>query len=346
MPVSLPVLAPLVDAHARRVTYLRVSLTDRCNFRCTYCMPAEGIAHRPRAELLSFEEIERVVRVFVGLGVRRVRLTGGEPTVRKDVVGLVAGLAAIAIPDGETDNRLAVVMTTNGYLLQTLAPGLAAAGLREVNVSMDTVDAESFRALTRGGDIARVIAGIDAAIAAGLAVKLNAVALADLPREALGELCDFAWHRGITPRFIEPMPMSDGAFYKESTQLTAAAIREALAAHTRDDIVAADHRHSARGPARYFAPRRDPARRFGIISAMSEHFCDTCNRVRIAATGELHTCLGYDDATPLAPILRGGGTDADLEHAIREALDHKRPGHQFLTTGGGGPTKHMVSIGG
>ncbi|HET6613006.1 MAG TPA: GTP 3',8-cyclase MoaA [Kofleriaceae bacterium] len=346
MPVSLPVFAPLIDAHQRRVSYLRVSLTDRCNFRCTYCMPAEGIAHRPRAEILTFEEIERVVRVFVGLGVSRVRLTGGEPTVRKDVTAIVARLAAISVPGASGGSPLNVVMTTNGHRLVALAEPLAEAGLREVNVSIDTVDADKFSALTRGGDLARVIAGIDAARAAGLVVKLNAVALAKLSPADLGALCDFAWARGIVPRFIEPMPMAAGAFYKEDNTLAAAGIRDAVAAHTGEAVIAAAGAGPSHGPARYFCPQTRPAHRFGIISAMTEHFCDTCNRVRISATGDLHTCLGHDDATPLSPLLRGAATGAELVDAIRGALDHKRPGHQFLRTGAGGPTKAMVAIGG
>jgi cyclic pyranopterin phosphate synthase len=208
--------APTVDAHARPLRYLRVSVTDRCNFACTYCVPEDGIAHQARAELLSFEEIDRVVAVFATLGVERVRLTGGEPTVRAHVVDLVARLAP---------RVRELVMTTNGHRLPELARPLAGAGLRGVNVSLDTLDAARFARLTSGGDLATVIAGIDAAIAAGLAVKLNAVALAGENDGELAALCAFAWDRGVTLRFIEHMPLSSGALFQPDRELSAAAIR-------------------------------------------------------------------------------------------------------------------------
>jgi cyclic pyranopterin phosphate synthase len=342
----LPVIAPvgddpLVDRFARRVRYLRVSVTDRCNYRCVYCMP-QDVEFRPRAELLAFEEIERIVRVFVGLGVRKIRLTGGEPTVRAQITDLVARLARV--PGIEQ-----VVMTTNGHLLADLAPGLAAAGLRAVNVSIDTVDPDHFRAVTVRGDLARVLAGIDAAIAAGLRVKLNAVmarGLADAEDDAAGiaKLCALAWERGVTIRFIEHMPMSDGALFAPDRVLPAAAIRDAVTA-AFGAIEPSEPERDA-GPARVWHLAADPRRTFGIISAMTEHFCDRCNRLRLTATGDLHACLGHDDATPLRDLLRAGGSDADLAGAIAGAVAGKREGHGFQTSGAGAPGKHMVSIGG
>jgi len=332
--ISLPVL---VDAFARKVSYLRVSLTDRCNYRCTYCMPEEGVNLLPKGDVLTFEEIERVVRVFAGLGVRRVRLTGGEPTVRKDLITCVERLAAI---DG-----LAVVMTTNGHRLAELAAPLRRAGLAGINVSVDTLDAAKFREITRRGDLERVQAGIDAAIAEGIPTKLNVVALRGFNDGEVGALCDYAWERGAVPRFIEWMPMSDGALYAPGALFTAAEIRAAVEAHAGplapDEVAVAHH-----GPARYW--RTAEERRVGIISAMSENFCSTCNRVRLSAVGELHTCLAYDDATNLRAILRGesGDVDAELGAAIHEALGGKRKGHDFQASGCGGPRKHMVSIGG
>jgi cyclic pyranopterin phosphate synthase len=373
--LALPVIAPLSDGFARRISYLRVSLTDRCNYRCTYCMPGEGMVFRPRQEILTFEEIERLVRIFAGLGVRRVRLTGGEPTVRTDVVELVARIAAI-------DGIGAVVMTSNGHRMPELAAPLARAGLRGVNISIDSLDPARFRALTRRGDLDRVIAGIDAARAASLSVKLNIVALKGQNDAEVPALCAFAWERGVVPRFIEHMPMSDGQLYAVDQQLTAAEIRQAVEAHFGLPLVPDEPAQAAHGPARYWRlseplaeppaehrsealaesltdpgaepraetggaqPAAAPVRRVGIISAMSEHFCDTCNRLRLSAVGDLHACLGYDDATSLRDIIRGGGSDDDVRTAIRTAVGVKRAGHEFQSTGAGGPSKHMIAIGG
>lgn len=336
--VSLPVLPPLVDAHARRVTYLRVSLTDRCNYRCTYCMPPEGVDLVPRQDVLAFEEIARIVRVFAGLGVRRVRLTGGEPTIRKGLPELVSRLTAI-------EGIESVVMTTNGHRLPELAKPLARAGLAEVNVSVDTLRADKFAAITRRGDLDRVLAGIDAARAAGMRVKLNTVALRGFNDDEIADLCAYGWRVGAVPRFIEHMPMSDGRLYAPGRELSAAAIRAAVAGRF-GPVERVIDRGDATGPARYWAPGGDRARRFGIISAMTEHFCDTCNRVRLSAVGELHTCLAYDDAVNLRAILRGGGGDDALRDAIRAALAGKRAGHDFRRSGHGAPSKHMISIGG
>ena len=334
----LPVLGPLRDSQQREIRYLRISLTDRCNYRCTYCMPEEGVELVPKEELLSFEEIERLARLFARLGVERVRLTGGEPTIRKRVVDLVGMLASI---DGIDE----VVMTSNGHRFPELAGPLAAAGLRGVNISLDTLDPDRFRSLTRRGDLDRVIAGVDAALEAGLGVKINAVALEGVNGDELAALCDFAWQRGIVTRFIEHMPMGQGLVYTERRHLAAAEIRDRIAAATGETVVAAARSSRPRGPARLF--ELDPSgRRFGIISAMSEHFCDTCNRVRLSSTGDLHACLAYDDATPLAPLLRQGAADQEIEGAIRAALAGKRDGHVFEISGFGGPRKHMVSIGG
>ncbi|MEM9488190.1 MAG: GTP 3',8-cyclase MoaA [Myxococcota bacterium] len=345
--LHLPVLSELSDGFARRIRYLRVSLTDRCNYRCTYCMPDEGMVFRPRRDLLTFEEIERLLGVFAGLGVKRVRLTGGEPTVRANVVELVARVAAIAGIER-------VVMTSNGHLFPELAESLARAGLAEVNISIDTLDPERFRALTRRGDLDRVIAGIDAARAAGLVVKLNAVALRGQNDDEVPALCQFAWDRGILPRFIEHMPMSSGQLYSDSQQLTAAEIRTRVSEHFGCELVGEGDGGPASGPSRYWRLKNGaaatgtelPVRRLGIISAMSEHFCDTCNRLRLSAIGDLHPCLAYDDATSLRDIVRAGGSNDDVRRAIIEAVSGKREGHQFQITGGGGPMKHMIAIGG
>ncbi len=331
-------IQPLVDGQNREIRYLRVSLTDRCNYRCTYCMPEDGVDLLPKEELLTFEEIERLVRVFAGLGVRRVRLTGGEPTIRRDAVGLIARLVAVPGIDD-------VVMTTNGHRLPELSQQLAQAGLAEVNVSLDTLDEDRFRALTRRGDLRRVIAGIDAACEAGMVVKLNAVAIRGQNDHELGALCRFAWDRGVLLRFIEHMPMSDGALYRSLNHLGAADIRRLISAELGDDLVA-EAGLLDRGPARYWHMGSDASHRFGIISAMSEHFCSDCNRVRLSAVGDLYTCLAFDDAAALRPLLRGGADDHALRSLIEAAVQGKRDGHGFTLSGDGAPGKHMVSIGG
>ncbi len=332
---------PLIDRFARRIRYLRVSVTDRCNYRCSYCMPEElgdQLAFQPRAALLTFEELERIVRVFARFGVRKVRLTGGEPTIRKGIVELVRRIAAV--PGIEQ-----VVMTSNGHLLGELARPLAEAGLQAINISIDTLDPARFAGLTSRGELARVTDGIAASVAAGLRVKLNAVALRGVNDDELVALCRYAWSIGAVPRFIEHMPMSGGALYEPAAELSAAQIRGALEAEL-GPLVASEPAGRDAGPARYWAVAREPGREVGIISAMTEHFCDDCNRLRLTAVGALHACLGHDDAVSLRDVLRGGGTDDDLARAIASAVTGKRAGHGFERTGGGAPQKHMIGIGG
>jgi cyclic pyranopterin phosphate synthase len=335
---------PLVDNFSRRIRYLRVSVTDRCNYRCSYCMPEElgdQLIFESRSAVLSFEEIERLIGVFAGLGVRKVRLTGGEPTVRKGIVELAARIARIA----EIEQ---VVMTTNGHLLGELAAPLAAAGVSAINISIDTLDAAKFHQLTGRGDLSRVLAGIDAAVAAGMQVKLNAVALHGVNDGDLVGLCEYAWARGAVPRFIEHMPMSDGALYAAEAELSAAQIRRTLEASLGPLVAAGDAARGAGhdpGPARYWRVAAT-GREVGIISAMTEHFCDDCNRLRLTATGALHACLGHDDAISLRDVMRRGGSDEDLVRSIAAAVTGKRAGHVFERSGAGAPQKHMIGIGG
>jgi cyclic pyranopterin phosphate synthase len=328
---------PLVDSYARRIRYLRISVTDRCNYRCTYCMPetlGRELEFHPRAQVLTFEEIERLARLFARFGVRKLRLTGGEPTVRHGIVDLVRRLAAV--PGIEQ-----VVMTTNGHLLDDLAAPLAAAGLSAVNISIDTLDPARFHEVTGRGDLARVLAGVDAARTAGLRVATNAVALVGVNDTELVALCEDAWRRGATPRFIEHMPMSEGVLYAEARGISAATIRHTIEA-ALGPLVAAEPGRDG-GPARYWNLAVDASRKLGIISAMTEHFCDDCNRLRLTATGELHACLGHDDATSLRDLMRAGAADDQLVLAISAAVTGKRAGHEFAVAP---PTKHMIGIGG
>ncbi|MDQ3365833.1 MAG: GTP 3',8-cyclase MoaA [Myxococcota bacterium] len=332
---------PLVDGFARRIRYLRVSVTDRCNYRCSYCMPealGDQLIFEPKSQVLSFEELERVVTVFARLGVRKVRLTGGEPTVRRGIVDLVGRLRSV--PGIEQ-----IVMTSNGHLLGELAAPLAAAGVSAVNISLDTLEPAQFATLTGRGVLARVLAGVDAAVAAGMRVKLNAVALHGVNDGELVALCRYAWSRGAVPRFIEHMPMSGGQLYAANAELTAAQIRAVIEAEV-GPLIASVPAGRDPGPARYWAVAGDPTREVGIISAMTEHFCDACNRLRLTATGSLHACLGHDDAVSLRDVMRCGGSDEELVAAIAASVTGKRAGHTFERSGAGAPQQHMIGIGG
>jgi cyclic pyranopterin phosphate synthase len=341
---------PLLDQFARRIRYLRVSVTDHCNYRCTYCMPeslvgpageAIKLSFEPRSAVLTFEELERVITVFARLGVRKIRLTGGEPTVRRGIVDLVTRIAGV--PGIEQ-----IVMTTNGHLLAELAAPLKAAGVSAVNVSLDTLDPARFAKVTGRGDLARVLAGMDAARAVGMAVKTNAVALYGVNDTEIVALCEAAWSRGATPRFIEHMPMSHGALYEPAQGIAAVTIRRTIEAALGALVPARPERPEWRdaGPARYWALPASPGggvREVGIISAMTEHFCDDCNRLRLTSTGALHACLGHDDALSLRDLVRAGGSDEDLVRAIGASVTGKRAGHTFSEAP---PTTHMMGIGG
>ena len=332
---------PLIDPQHRLIEYLRVSVTDRCNYRCTYCIPETGVDHLERESVLSFEEIARLVACFARLGVRRLRLTGGEPTVRRDLPRLAAMLRAL--PGIE-----ALALSTNGHRLAELAEPLRAAGVDRLNVSVDSLDPERFARITRGGSLPRVLAGIEAARAAGFTrIKLNAVAVRGFNDDEVPAICAYAWARGMVPRFIEQMPMADGALFVPGTFMGAREIRDAVAGANPGArlVPEAPSRAAGAGPARYLRVEGTDGsvQRFGIISAMTEHFCDTCNRLRLSASGALHTCLGYDDATDLRGVLRARGEDATVE-AIRSAVRGKRDGHTFGLIGIGGP-KHAASSG-
>jgi cyclic pyranopterin phosphate synthase len=336
--ISLPVLS---DSQGRRISYLRVSLTDRCNYRCQYCMPEEGVSLVPRADVLTFEEIERLVRVMMGFGVRRVRLTGGEPTVRKDCVELVDRLGRLGLED--------LAMTTNGERLLELAEPLKRAQLSRLNVSVDTLSPQKFRAITRRGNLDRVLAGIEAARAVGFTgTKINAVVMGGINDDDIPSLCEWSWERAIVPRFIESMPMSDGALFVAGGFCAAAEIRARIAAAFGPLVDDEGRGVAGVGPARYrrVAAGRFAGARVGIISAVSEPFCESCNRVRLSATGTLHTCLAVDDDTDLRGLLRAGASDEALAQKVLSAVSAKRDGHSFTACGTGGPRKHMVAIGG
>lgn len=334
----------LVDGHARSVSYLRLSLTDRCNYRCQYCMPEAGVAVEPKSEQLTTAEIVRLVRALQPLGLTRVRLTGGEPTVRRELVDIVRALSGLGLVD--------LAMTTNGERLAELAQPLLDAGLSRLNVSIDSLDETRFATITRRGHLPRVLAGIDAAIAAGFrSTKLNTVVLGGFNDDELPALCRYAWDRGLTPRFIEEMPLSDGALFSSGRFVSALQMRARLT-EAFGPLVAELPGESAGalpgvGPARYYrAGGSSDGGRLGIISAVTEPFCERCNRIRVSATGRLHACLSSDEQVNLLDELRSNASDEQLVERVQAALQRKVVSHQFSTCGSGAPKKHMVTIGG
>ncbi len=312
---------PLTDRAGRVYTYLRLSLTDRCNLACVYCMPPGGEPeHATRPDLLSFEEAVRVVSVFVASGVRRVRFTGGEPLVRKDVVRLVEMVRRSTAVDE-------LVMTTNAVRLPELARPLADAGLSGVNISIDSLDADRFREITRGGELGPVVAGVHAAIDAGLEVKLNIVALGGVNDDEVGSLVDWAWQLGVVPRFIELMPIGEASQLPRERFLGASQILDRLGA--RVDRGGDRRGDAGKGPARDVAASDGSGRRVGFITAVTDEFCGECNRVRVSAKGDLRACLADRRAVSLRDAIREGASDADLAWAIHWALGTKDAGHRF-----------------
>lgn len=325
----------LEDTFGRQHTYMRVSVTDRCNYRCVYCMPEEGLNWVPRDDILTFEEIGRVIRLMVGMGVRKVRLSGGEPTLRSDLLSLVATISSI---EGLQD----LAMTTNGHTLANLASDLAEAGLSRVNVSIDSVDADQFRRLTRGGNLHRVLKGIEAARAAGLTpIKLNAVILQGENEDQLIPLIDYAAaHAEDTElRFIEYMPFEQRRF----KTVKSSEIRRRLSERftLRPQRMASLHA----GPAQRVVLEENGLA-VGFISPLSEHFCATCNRLRLMANGHLRTCLAHEDTPSLRDLMRGGWSDSQLEEAIRSMVLGKPSGHDCGVDGGKLFEGVMTAIGG
>jgi GTP 3',8-cyclase len=314
-------LPQLEDARGRAITYLRLSVTDRCDLACIYCMPPAGEEeHSVRRDLLCFEEAARLVGVFAAMGVRRVRFTGGEPLVRKDVVRLVD---LVHRSTGLRD----LALTTNATRLAELAGPLRAAGLEGVNVSLDSLDAERFGAVTRGGDLERVLLGLRAAREVGLTVKLNIVPMRGVNDAELERLVDFAWAMGATPRFIELMPLGEGAKLDPSMRMSAAEVAARLSGRLRGELRGAG---AHQGPARYMDAADGSGRRVGFITAMSDEFCESCNRVRVTARGDVRACLADRRATSLRDVMRAGGSDADVAWAVLGSLGAKAPGHRFL----------------
>ena len=329
--------APLVDRFGRQITYLRVSVTDRCDFRCVYCM-AEDMTFLPKRDILSFEEIDTIVSAFVARGVKKVRLTGGEPLVRRDIMELFETIG------GHLGHGLEeLTVTTNGSQLRRLAGGLFRAGVRRVNVSLDTLDESRFAQITRRGRIADVLDGIDAAEAEGLAVKINMVAMRGFNEDEIEPMLRWAHGRGFGLTLIEGMPLGEVGIDRVDTYLPLRELREDL--KSRFTLEPASHRSG--GPARYDWVKETNGL-LGFITPMSHNFCESCNRVRLTATGQLYLCLGQEDMVDLRQALREGGAEA-LDAALDKAMQIKPKGHDFVldrTHTGPALARHMSVTGG
>jgi cyclic pyranopterin phosphate synthase len=311
---------PLVDPFARAITYLRVSVTDRCDFRCVYCM-SEHMTFLPKADVLSLEELDRLCSAFIAKGVSKLRLTGGEPLVRRGIMTLVSSLSRHL----ETGALKELTLTTNASQLSRYAAELKACGVERINVSLDTLDADKFRAITRWGELDKVLAGIDAALTAGLKVKINAVALKDVNQDEIADLMSWAHGRGMDLTVIEVMPLGDIDEARIDQYLPLSMVRARLAErYTLDDI---DYRTG--GPARYMRVK-ETGGRLGFITPLTHNFCESCNRVRITCTGTLFMCLGQNDAADLRAPLRASESNDLLYAAIDEAITRKPQGHDFV----------------
>lgn len=314
---------PLLDGLGRRIDYVRISVTDRCDFRCVYCM-AEEMTFLPRQQILTLEEIVRMAKLFVGQGVKKIRLTGGEPLVRRGIVDTCAQIAAL--PGlGE------LVMTTNGSQLTRLAKPLAEAGVSRLNISLDSLDADKFAAITRTGDLMQVIAGIDAAREAGFrAIKLNVVVMKGRNADEVPRLVDFAVAKGLDISFIEEMPLGHVGRSRGEAFCSSDEVRSLIEAHYR----LIDSTDNTGGPARYVRLDGHPASRIGFISPHSHNFCASCNRVRMTAEGRLLLCLGHENSLDLRALLRRHPTDdAPLVEALNRALLRKPARHEFAVDG-------------
>ncbi|MDP7547399.1 MAG: GTP 3',8-cyclase MoaA [Alphaproteobacteria bacterium] len=310
----------MIDPFGRNIDYLRVSVTDRCDFRCSYCM-SEDMTFLPKAEVLSLEEMERLCRTFIGLGVRKIRITGGEPLVRRNVMWLFQRLGR-QLDGGGLDE---LTVTTNGSQLSRYAADLYACGVRRINVSLDTLNADKFLAITRWGKFDRVMAGIDAALAAGLAVKINTVALRDFNEDELDRMLAWCGERGLDMTLIEAMPMGNIGLNRADQHLALSEVRRDLA--HRWTLQPSDHQTG--GPANYVTVA-ETGRRLGFITPLSHNFCESCNRVRLTCTGTLFMCLGQDDAADLRVPLRASSDDEILAQAIKAAIARKPKGHDFI----------------
>ena len=338
-PIASTVTTGLVDPFGRGIEYLRVSVTDRCDFRCVYCM-SEHMTFLPKKDLLSLEELDRLCSAFIARGVRKLRLTGGEPLVRKNIMWLIQSLGR-HLKSGALQE---LTLTTNGSQLEKHATALKAAGVRRINVSLDTLDPVKFKAVTRWGELAAVLRGIKAAEDAGLEVKINAVALKGVNEHEIEDLVRFAHGRGADLTLIETMPLGDIDGDRTDQYLPLSVVRARL----MDHFTLEDSPYRTGGPARYVTAK-ETGGRIGFITPLTHNFCESCNRVRLTCTGTLYMCLGQDDAADLRAPLRAHADDAALQAAITEAIARKPKGHDFIIdrrTAKPAVSRHMSVTGG
>ena len=330
---------PILDPFGRPITYLRVSVTDRCDFRCVYCM-AEEMTFLPKADLLTLEELEVICRRFMEVGTRKIRLTGGEPLVRRNIMHLIGNLG----DEVGRGNLEEITITTNGSQLAKMADDLYRAGVRRINVSIDTLDTNKFREITRWGDLGKVLDGLEAAKSAGLKVKINAVAIKGFNDEELAEMVAWCGREGHDMTVIEIMPMGDiGNENRLSQYMPVSLVRSNLSRR----FTLTDLDYSSGGPARYVRVE-ETGRKLGFITPLTHNFCESCNRVRITCTGMLYMCLGQDDSADLRAALRDTGQDG-LDAAIVEAIGRKPKGHDFIIdrrNSGPAVERHMSVTGG
>jgi cyclic pyranopterin phosphate synthase len=312
--------AAMIDPFGRRISYLRVSVTDRCDLRCFYCM-SEDMTFMPKADLLTLEELDRLCSIFIARGVRKLRLTGGEPLVRRNVMALVKSLSR-HLDSGALDE---LTLTTNGSQLSRFAGELAGCGVKRINVSLDTLDAAKFREITRWGDLGKVLDGIAAARAAGLHVKINTVALKGMNEAEIPDLIAWAHGEGMDLTLIEVMPLGDVGTGRIDQYVPLSLIRARLA----NRFTMTDLEESSGGPARYVRVV-ETGGKLGFITPLTHNFCESCNRVRITCTGTIHTCLGQEDAADLRRPLRASSDDALVNAAIDRAIGSKPKGHDFI----------------
>lgn len=333
---SMPLDGPLVDRYGRTHTDLRLSVTDRCNFRCVYCMPEDGVAFLPRSEILSFEEIALVAQVARGMGVRAVRLTGGEPLVRKGIVELVRQIAAVGFDD--------VALTTNGTGLSNLALPLAEAGLQRVNISCDSLRPERFAQIRRRGDLVTVLGAMDAAEAAGLRpVKVNVVVMAGVNEDEVIDFCAFAREHDRVVRFIEYMPLDAEGNWDRSQVVPTETLLARIAAEW--PLVACDLNGDDTAPAERYR-FVDGRGEIGVVASVTRPFCGTCNRLRLTADGAVRNCLFSDDELSARDVMRSHGSDEELATVLRTAVWGKLPGHGINDPGFLRPNRSMSMIGG
>ena len=329
----------MIDPFGREVTYLRVSVTDRCDFRCQYCM-SEDMTFLPKADVLSLEELDRLCSAFVRKGVNKLRITGGEPLVRRNILSLFRNLGRHL----ETGALKELTLTTNGSQLPKYAKELVDCGVKRINISLDTLDAGKFRELTRWGDLEKVLEGIQAARDAGLGIKINTVALSNFNEDEIEDLIRWAGGEGYDMTLIETMPLGDIGGDRVEQYLPLSKVRERL----EETFTLTDIPYKSGGPARY-VEIKETGRKLGFITPLTHNFCEGCNRVRLTCTGTLYMCLGQDDDADLRAPLRASEGDELLETAIDEAIARKPKGHDFvIDRDNGGPalTRHMNVTGG